>query len=59
MEWLEAEGYRLQTAENLGGPWTNVTEPQSLSNGRMSTTVTPPAGTKKAFYRLVAYPVAK
>lgn len=59
MEWLEAEGYRLQTAENLAGPWTNVTEPQLLSNGRMSTTVTPLPGTKKAFYRLIAHPVVK
>jgi pimeloyl-ACP methyl ester carboxylesterase len=59
MEWLEAEGYRLQSAENLQGPWTNVTAPQLLSNGRMSTTVTPPAGTRKAFYRLIAHPVLK
>jgi len=59
VEWLEAEGYRLQTAENLAGPWSNVIEPQLLSNGRMSTTVTPLPGTKKAFYRLIAHPVVK
>jgi len=59
MEWPESEGYRLQTAENVQGPWTEVSSTQFLTNGRVSTTVSPLPGSKRAFYRLIAHPVAK
>lgn len=57
LEWPAADGYRLETAANLQGPWTEVAAPQLLLDDRLSTTVIP--GTSKAFYRLVAHPVSK
>ena len=57
LEWPAADGYRLETATDLQGPWTAVTTPQLLSEGRISTTVIP--GSNKAFFRLTAYPASK
>jgi formylglycine-generating enzyme required for sulfatase activity/pimeloyl-ACP methyl ester carboxylesterase len=57
LEWPEADGYRLQTAVGLDGPWTNVPTIPVISGGRVSTTVSP--GASKAFYRLSAYPVSR
>ena len=57
LEWPEADGYQLQTASSLDGPWTNVPSIPVISGGRVTATVTP--GDNKAFYRLAAYPVTK
>ena len=57
LEWPEADGYRLQTASTLDGPWTNVPAVPVISDGRVITTVTP--GANKAFYRLTAFPISR